>query len=44
MRTEKEMQEMKEWIIKALEAEENQSEMQQVKLWAKLDLLRWMEE
>lgn len=42
MRTEKEMQEMKEWLIKALDDEENQSEIQQAKLYAKLDLLHWL--
>lgn len=42
MRTDKELQEMKEWLIKALDDAENQDEKQQIKLYAKLDLLRWL--
>jgi hypothetical protein len=42
MRTDKELQEMKEWLIKALDEPENQDEKQQIKLYAKLDLLRWL--
>lgn len=42
MRTDKELQEMKEWLIKALDDPENQDEKQQIKLYAKLDLLRWL--
>ena len=31
-----------EWLLKAIDDEENQSEIQQVKLWAQIDLLRWI--
>lgn len=43
MKSLEEIEKMKEWLIKALDDEENQSELMQVKLYAKLDLLRWLE-
>lgn len=43
MRSEKEIKEMKEWLLKALDDEDNQGEFQQAQIYAKLDLLRWLE-
>lgn len=42
MKSLEEIEKMKEWLLKALDDEDNQNEAMQIKLYAKLDLLRWM--
>ena len=36
------LQEKLEWLIKALDYPENQNELQQAKLYAQIDLIRWL--
>ena len=42
MKTENEIRERLNWLIKALDDEENQSEIQQAKLWAMIDFIKWL--
>ena len=42
MRTEQEIREKLEWLIKALDEEENQTTFQQCKIYAQIDLIRWL--
>lgn len=42
MKTIEEIEKKKEWIIKALDDSDNQTEAQQIKLYAKLDLINWI--
>jgi hypothetical protein len=42
MKTIEEMQEKLEWLIKALDYPENQTMVQQCKIYAQIDLLRWL--
>lgn len=43
MRTNEEIIKRKEWVLKALDEEENQGEIRQIQLYAQLDLLKWLE-
>ena len=43
MRTKEEIIRKKEWVLKALDEEENQGEIRQIQLYAQLDLLKWLE-
>lgn len=43
MRTEKEIKEKLQWLLKAIDDEENQSDLMQVKLWAQIDFIKWLE-
>lgn len=42
MKTENEIRERLNWLIKALDDEENKNEIQQAKLWAQIDFIKWM--
>ena len=42
MRTEEEMKEKLQWLIKAVDDEENQTELMQAKLYAQIDIFRWL--
>lgn len=42
MKTIEEIEKKKEWIIKALDDKDNQTEAQQIKLYAQLDLINWI--
>ena len=42
MKTENEIRERLNWLLKALDDEENQNEMQQAKLWAMIDFIKWL--
>ena len=42
MKTEEEIKAKLQWLIKALDDEDNQTESQQVKLWAQIDFCRWL--
>ena len=42
MKTIEEIEKKKEWIIKALDDSDNQTEAQQIKLYAQLDLINWI--
>lgn len=42
MKSIEELNKKLEWLLKSVDDEENQSEIQQVKLWAQIDLLRWI--
>ena len=42
MKTIEEIEQRKEWIIKALDDSDNQTETQQIKLYAQLDLINWV--
>lgn len=44
MKTETEIKKRLEWILKAIDDEDNQSEIQQIKLYAELNLLKWIME
>lgn len=40
MKTEQELKDKLEWLLKAVDDEENQQEVIQIKLYAQIDLLR----
>lgn len=40
MKTEQELKDKLEWLLKAVDDEENQQEVVQIKLYAQIDLLR----
>ena len=42
MKTEKEIKERLKWLIKALDDPDNQTEIQQIKLYAQIDFIRWL--
>lgn len=42
MKTENEVKERLEWAIKALDDEDNASELDQIKLWQWIDALSWV--
>lgn len=42
MKTEKEIQERLEWLIAAIYDKDNQSDLAQAKLYAQIDLIKWM--
>lgn len=42
MKTEKEINDKYEWLLKALDDEENQDDLSQAKLWAQIDLIKWL--
>ena len=42
MKTEKEIKERLQWLIKALDDPDNQTEKQQIKLYAQIDLIKWL--
>lgn len=42
MKTEKEIKERLDWLIKALDDPDNQTEIQKVKLHAQIDFIRWL--
>ena len=42
MKTEEEIKDKLQWLIKALDDEDNQGELQQTKLWAQIDFIRWL--
>lgn len=42
MKTEQEIRERLNWLIKALDDEENQNEIQQAKLWSQIDFIKWL--
>ena len=43
MKTEEQIKERLKWLINALDDEDNQTEAQQIKLWAQIDFCRWLE-
>ena len=42
MKTEEEIKDKLQWLIKALDDEDNQGEIQQTNLWAQIDFIRWL--
>lgn len=42
MKTEQEIKTKLEWLIKALDDPENQTMLQQCKLYAQIDLIKWL--
>lgn len=42
MKSIEELNKKLEWLLKAVDDEENQSEIQQVKLWTQIDLINWI--
>ena len=42
MRTEEELKEKLQWLIKAVDEEENKTELMQAKLYAQIDIFRWL--
>lgn len=42
MKTEKEIKERLNWLIKALDDPDNQTENQQIKLYAQIDFIKWL--
>lgn len=42
MKTENEIRERLNWLLKALDDKENQNEIQQVKIWAQIDFIKWL--
>ena len=42
MKTEKEIREKLEWLLKAVDDEDNQQELMQVKLWTQIDFCNWI--
>ncbi|MBQ1988283.1 MAG: hypothetical protein II234_00065 [Clostridia bacterium] len=42
MKTEEQIKERLKWLINALDDEDNQTECQQVKLWAQIDFIKWL--
>ena len=42
MKTKEEIQKRLDWLIKALDDKDNQTETQQIKLYAQIDLIHWM--
>lgn len=42
MKTEAEIKAKLQWLIKALDEEENQSDITQTKLYAQIDFIRWL--
>ena len=43
MKTEQEIKERLQWLIKALDEPENQLDNIQTRLWAQIDFIRWLE-
>lgn len=43
MKTEKEIKERLKWLLQALDDPDNQTENQQIKLYAQIDLIKWLE-
>ena len=43
MKTEKEIKERLQWLINALDDPDNQTEKQQIKLYAQIDFIKWLE-
>lgn len=42
MKTEEEIKQRLKWLIKALDDPDNQTEIQQAKLYAQIDLIMWL--
>lgn len=42
MKSIEELNKKLEWLLKAVDDEENQSEIQQIKLWTQIDLINWI--
>lgn len=42
MKTEEEIREHLEWLINSAHDKDNQTDLQQAKIWAQIDLIRWM--
>jgi hypothetical protein len=42
MKTEEQIEQRLQWLIKALDDEENQQEATQIKLYAQIDLINWI--
>ena len=42
MKTEAEIQERLEWLYKALDDEDNSTEISQIKIWQWIDALNWV--
>lgn len=42
MKTEKEIKERLEWLINSTYDKDNQSELQQAKLYAQIDFIKWL--
>lgn len=42
MKTENEIRERLNWLLKALDDEENQNEIQQIKIWTQIDFIKWL--
>ena len=42
MRTEEEIKSKLKWLLRAVDEEENQSEVMQVKLWQQIDFIKWL--
>jgi hypothetical protein len=42
MRTEEEIKERLQWLLQALDDEENQHEITQAKLWSQIDFIKWL--
>lgn len=44
MRSEEEIKEKLQWLLQAVDDEENQSEIAQVQLWTQIDFIKWLED
>ena len=42
MKTEEEIRKRLDWLIKALDDEDNQTQIQQCKLYAQIDFIKWL--
>ena len=42
MKTEQEIRERLNWLIEAVDEDENQNDKAQCKLWAQIDFIRWL--
>lgn len=42
-RTNEEVQKRYEWLLKAVDEEENQDDITQAKLWSQIDFILWLE-
>ena len=42
MKSEKEIKERLDWLIKALDDPDNQTEIQQIKLYTQIDFIKWL--
>lgn len=42
MKTEEEIKAKLKWLIKAIDDIENQDDITQCKLWAQIDIIRWL--